>query len=296
MLDSYTSSMCLWPWGRMDYAHALIDIKVDREVNEDMVIVIPNVEDDGEVLHTVRWSMNGNLLDVRCVWYLGMMICYVQNGLLKCLRNNIQTMMLLMIRMQNVTSSANPFNACNTIEEGDELGSYMGSSNLGKEVVQDVASSAFGSQGNTPLVARINYLESQMIEGKLVLLDDEGKTLQPFKSTLSSSSNVVSKKVDDLVNEDIDSDVEEVYDKTATYMASTSFNVNKAFKNGRGWGKKSLYEQWKENHDEDPYNDDAVDDYSLTDAQMKLIHAFHINLMVKLDSIMSYICSISFLC
>nr|GEX34258.1 hypothetical protein [Tanacetum cinerariifolium] len=59
------------------------------------------------------------------------------------------------------------------------------------------------------LVLRINDLESQMIKGKLVLLDDEGKPIKPSKSTLPSSSNVVSKKVDDLFNEDDDSKVAE---------------------------------------------------------------------------------------
>ncbi|GKD30966.1 probable indole-3-pyruvate monooxygenase YUCCA10 [Tanacetum coccineum] len=54
MLDSYTSSMCLQSWGRTDYARALIDIKVDRELKEDMVIAISIVDDDEEVLHTVR--------------------------------------------------------------------------------------------------------------------------------------------------------------------------------------------------------------------------------------------------
>ncbi|GJV41464.1 ATPase, F1/V1/A1 complex, alpha/beta subunit [Tanacetum coccineum] len=40
--------------GRMDYARALIHIRADRELKEDMVIIIPNVKDDAEVLHTVR--------------------------------------------------------------------------------------------------------------------------------------------------------------------------------------------------------------------------------------------------
>nr|GEV81988.1 putative ribonuclease H-like domain-containing protein [Tanacetum cinerariifolium] len=48
MLDSYTSSMCLQSWGLMNYAQALIDLKADRELKEDMVIVIPNVEADRE--------------------------------------------------------------------------------------------------------------------------------------------------------------------------------------------------------------------------------------------------------
>ncbi|GKA11243.1 leucine-rich repeat protein [Tanacetum coccineum] len=40
--------------GRLDYACALIDIRVDREIRDQMIIAIPNVKDDGEVLHTVR--------------------------------------------------------------------------------------------------------------------------------------------------------------------------------------------------------------------------------------------------
>ncbi|GKF25213.1 hypothetical protein Tco_0081107 [Tanacetum coccineum] len=105
-----------------------------------------------------------------------------------------------------------------------------------------------------------------MIEGKLVLLDEDGKPLKPSKSTLPSYSNEVSTKVDDLVNEDNDSEVEEVYDETATYMAFTSFNVNKASKSGSGGGNKNLYEQWKECYSEDPYDVDDFDDPSLTDA------------------------------
>ncbi|GJR82723.1 hypothetical protein Tco_0153508 [Tanacetum coccineum] len=38
-------------WGRMDYARALIDIRVDWELKEDMVIAIPNVKDDREVIY-----------------------------------------------------------------------------------------------------------------------------------------------------------------------------------------------------------------------------------------------------
>ena len=32
----------------------LIDIRADAELKDEMVIAIPNVEDDREVLHTVR--------------------------------------------------------------------------------------------------------------------------------------------------------------------------------------------------------------------------------------------------
>ncbi|GJX56445.1 hypothetical protein Tco_0286342 [Tanacetum coccineum] len=74
---------------------------------------------------------------------------------------------------KKATSSNNPFDALTTIEEGDELGSNGGSSNSGKKVVQDVASSASSNPSNTPLVARINELESKKIEGKLIEVEEK---------------------------------------------------------------------------------------------------------------------------
>nr|GEW93197.1 GDSL esterase/lipase At5g42170-like [Tanacetum cinerariifolium] len=68
---------------------------------------------------------------------------------------------------RQVMSLTNPFDALNTIEEGDELGSNGGH-------------------------------------------QTQGKPLKPSKLTLPSSSNVVSKKVKDLVNEDNDSEVKEI--------------------------------------------------------------------------------------
>ncbi|GJU83901.1 zinc knuckle CX2CX4HX4C containing protein [Tanacetum coccineum] len=65
-LDSYTSFMCLQSWGHMDYACALIDIRVGRELKDEMVIAIPNMEDDGDVLHSrvVEKSVNdGSRMD-----------------------------------------------------------------------------------------------------------------------------------------------------------------------------------------------------------------------------------------
>ncbi|GJS82906.1 ATPase, F1/V1/A1 complex, alpha/beta subunit [Tanacetum coccineum] len=111
------------------------------------------------------------------------------------------------------------------------------------------------------------------LSGKKVIQDVVG-------SVSGSPSNTP--LVDDLVNEDNDNEVEEVYDETATYMASTSFNVNKASKSGSGERNKSLYEQWKKSHNEDPYEDDDFDDPGLTDAQVKFANAFDINLRGQL--------------
>nr|GEX85849.1 hypothetical protein [Tanacetum cinerariifolium] len=114
MLDSYTSSMCLQSWGRMDYARALIDVMADRELNKEMVIAIPNVKDDGEVFHSVRWTMNGNHLDVE------------------------------------LASGSMPTTS-GTQEEG---------------------------QCDIHIVDKINVLEKQILEHKLVLVDYDGKPLE----------------------------------------------------------------------------------------------------------------------
>ncbi|GJT48935.1 reverse transcriptase domain-containing protein [Tanacetum coccineum] len=197
MLDSYTCSMCLQSWRRMDYAHALIDIR-DRELMDDMIIVIPNMEDDEVVLHMVRFKPKKPISQA---------VSKRNNASSSGTKKNSEV-------PRNVTSSANPFDALNTIKEGDELGSN------GRRQVQ----------------------------------------------------------VDDMVNKNSDSEFVEVYDETASYKAYTSSNVNKASKSGRRGEMKSLYEQWKNNHTEDPYDDDDFDYPGLTDAQMKFAKAFGINL------------------
>ncbi|GJU26944.1 hypothetical protein Tco_1165565 [Tanacetum coccineum] len=110
-----------------------------------------------------------------------------------------------------------------------------------------------------------------MLDGKLVLVDDDGKPPKP--------------KVNDPINADSDSEVDEVFNETASFMASTSSKVNKSSKNGSGVGNKSLYKTWKETYNEDPYDDDYFVDCGLTDGQMKFANAFDISLRVPLFSI-----------
>ncbi|GKC22207.1 hypothetical protein Tco_1024357 [Tanacetum coccineum] len=78
-------------------------------------------------------------------------------------------------------------------------------------------------------------------------VDDEGKLLKPSNSMLPISSNVVSKKLDDVFNEDDDSDVEKVERKIKAC-------INK--------GRRKVY-------NESTTDDDDFDDPGLTNAQMK---------------------------
>nr|GEV91036.1 hypothetical protein [Tanacetum cinerariifolium] len=117
-----------------------------------------------------------------------------------------------------------------------------------------------------PLATRINGLERQMLDGKLVLVDDDGKPLKPHF---------------DPVNADSDSEVDMVFSETTSFMASMSSKVNKSSKSGSGTGNKSLYKTWKETCKE-PYDDDDFDDCCLIDAQIKFANTFDISLRGQL--------------
>lgn len=47
LLDSYTSTICLDLWGRISYARALIEINAESDIKESLVVVVPNLDDDG---------------------------------------------------------------------------------------------------------------------------------------------------------------------------------------------------------------------------------------------------------
>ncbi|GKF94127.1 hypothetical protein Tco_0283827, partial [Tanacetum coccineum] len=154
----------LLSWGRMDYARALIDIRAHRELKEDMIIAIPNMKDDKEVIHTVRVEYEWEppicgmcmVKPKKPIWK----VVYKKNSASSSgMKKNSEV-------FRKVMSSTNPFDALNMIKEGDESRSYR--------------------RLRRSLCYWINDLESQMIKEKLVLLDDEGKPLKPSKPTLPS--------------------------------------------------------------------------------------------------------------
>ncbi|GJQ99984.1 hypothetical protein Tco_0522969 [Tanacetum coccineum] len=65
---------------------------------------------------------------------------------------------------------------------------------------------AFGSPSTTLIAERIDKLERKMIDEKFMLVDDDGKQLSKVASTVNANS---------------DSEVEDVFNETAGFMAST---------------------------------------------------------------------------
>nr|GEU68283.1 hypothetical protein [Tanacetum cinerariifolium] len=83
-------------------------------------------------------------------------------------------------------SNSNPFDALNKVENVDDLGTNQENSKLAeKGANSDVVSSAHGTSSEAfcspsinPLTERINDLEREMLDMKLVCVDDDGKLLK----------------------------------------------------------------------------------------------------------------------
>lgn len=88
------------------------------------------------------------------------------------------------------------------------------------------------------MVVRINNLERQMLEGKLLLMDDHGKLLETKVTNEASSSKPSTSLRDQLVESD-EHEVELPDDETSRYMSSTG---------GRGFFQDDLnyYDGYKD--------------------------------------------------
>ncbi|GJZ17044.1 hypothetical protein Tco_0553167, partial [Tanacetum coccineum] len=75
---------------------------------------------------------------------------------------------------RQAVSNSNSFDALDMVKNDDELGTNGGILMLAEKGAES-SSDAFSSPNTTPLAARINDLERQMLDGKLVLMDDDGK-------------------------------------------------------------------------------------------------------------------------
>ncbi|GJS39582.1 hypothetical protein Tco_0564625 [Tanacetum coccineum] len=54
MLDSYTTSICMEPWGRSSFTRAMIDLRTDVELKDTLIVTMPKIYSDGYVFHSIR--------------------------------------------------------------------------------------------------------------------------------------------------------------------------------------------------------------------------------------------------
>ncbi|GKD51625.1 hypothetical protein Tco_1280601 [Tanacetum coccineum] len=124
-------------------------------------------------------------------------------------------------------SNSNPFDALNSLEINDELGTNGGRIKVGWEGDQLWCVSDHGSlhvaSSSISITPIAEKFRRQMLDGKLMLVDDADNPLPKVVSTVNSNS---------------DSEVEDVLNEIGRFMASTSLKSG----SDMVYGTKSLLE------------------------------------------------------
>ncbi|GJS73396.1 hypothetical protein Tco_0706237 [Tanacetum coccineum] len=235
----YTSDMCMHSWGRSSYARAMIELRADVEL-KDTIVKNPRQANRGVPV--------GPMVRFKPIKQVYKPVSNKNNA-----NTNGENKQDEVSRKE--VSKSNPFDALKLVENDDDFGTNgRNSKSSGKGDNYGVFLSDHGSYhvasssiSTTHIVERIDKIERQNIDGKLTLVDDDGKPLPKVVFT---------------VNADSDSEVEEVVDEHAIFMASTSL------KNGTdsGYGTNSLLKQWttiKWDDDYDPYDDDLYESHDI---------------------------------
>ncbi|GJW62334.1 hypothetical protein Tco_0111669 [Tanacetum coccineum] len=146
-------------------------------------------------------------------------------------------------------SSLNQFDLLNFVENDVDLGTNGETFNLASKKTNSSRSSfwiADSSSTNTTLIiVKIDKMERLIIDGKVTLVDDEGKPLT---------------RVDSLDDHDSKEEVASVDNDMENFIASKDV----------GYGTNSLSEQWKESYGNgdygyDPYDDDMYEGQDIPD-------------------------------
>ncbi|GJS69595.1 hypothetical protein Tco_0702436 [Tanacetum coccineum] len=198
MFDSYTSDMCIQSWGRSRFAREMIELRVDVELKDTIVVAMPKLIGEGFYMCTFVLSMSGNLSGV-----------HVVRPVSKKKNVNTSGNKKKDVESRKEVSNTYPFDVLNSVENDVDLGTNVGTSNLASKEANSSGSSFWNvgssSTSTTPIVDKIDKLEKLIIDGKVSLVDDEGKPL---------------KKVDYPGNHDSEDEVELVDNEMTSFLAS----------------------------------------------------------------------------
>ncbi|GJV26292.1 protein kinase, ATP binding site-containing protein [Tanacetum coccineum] len=184
MLDLYTKSTCLVSWGRSNYAIILIEINACNDFSDNMIMDVLNIDGSGYTKEIIR--IDYEWVPPCCV------TCLIYgHTLVDC-------------------SKATPKRVVNGMDKGkgqpsgammkDLLNNSFEALNVESLIIEEVATgnkaNISGAQkegkSSTPILERINVLGKQNKEGKPVLVDDDGITLEKvdYPNNLGSDDEV----------------------------------------------------------------------------------------------------------
>nr|GEW07195.1 hypothetical protein [Tanacetum cinerariifolium] len=232
MLDSYTCDMCMQSWGRSSYARAMIKLRADVELRDNSVAAMPKITREGYHTCNIRVEYEWKLPRFACCKVFGHTHkeCpkNIGTGEMKNLKKTSQTSKGFLVGQnivykptkqvyQPVSKKSTANISVNKMKNVDPLKENVDAS----------------SPSTTPVIEKIDKIGKLIIEGKVTLVDDDGKPLE---------------KVDSSYNYDSEDEV-----------ASVDNDMDKFLANKDGYGTQSLLEQWTESYKNGDYGYDPYD-------------------------------------
>ncbi|GKA62889.1 retrovirus-related pol polyprotein from transposon TNT 1-94 [Tanacetum coccineum] len=228
----------------------LIEVRADVELKDNIMVAMPKLV--GEGFYTCNVRVEYGWKSSRCAYCK--VFGHVQDECPKNIDSDVNNVNTSGNKKKNMeptieASNSNPFDVLNSIENGVYLGNNGGTSNMASKEANSSGSLFWnvksGSTSTTPIVEKINKMERLIIDGKVTLVDDEGKPLT---------------KVDSSGDHDSEDEVASVDNDMTNFLASKKVD----------YGTNSLLEQWKESYlngdyDFDPYDDDMYGGQDIPD-------------------------------
>ncbi|GJQ90653.1 hypothetical protein Tco_0001792 [Tanacetum coccineum] len=214
------------------YVRAMIELRADVELKDNIVAAMPKITGDDYYIFNIR---------VEYEWKPP-----------RCPVSKKPTANASVNKKQNVepakeVSKSNPFEVLTSVENDMELGANGGTSYLASQATNSSGSSFYNVDASstitTPIVEKIDKIEKLIIEGKITLVDDEGKPLEKVSSSCEYDS---------------EDGVASVDNEMANFLAKKD-----------GYGTQSLLEQWTESYENadngyGPYDDDMFEGVPVT--------------------------------
>ncbi|GJV35729.1 retrovirus-related pol polyprotein from transposon TNT 1-94 [Tanacetum coccineum] len=203
MLDSYTSDMCIQSWGRSSFARAMIEVQADVELKETIVVAMPKLFGEGFYTCTDRVEYEWKPLRCACCKVFGHIQkeCPKNPGLgeAKNLNKPSQTTRGVPVGPKVGFKRAKEYRPLSKKPTTNTSGNKKKGVEPTKEVSNSNRFDVLNSVDNDG-----ERLEKLIIDGKVTLVDDDGKPL---------------KKVDYPGDHDSEDEVETVDNDIARSMA-----------------------------------------------------------------------------
>nr|GEW51136.1 integrase, catalytic region, zinc finger, CCHC-type, peptidase aspartic, catalytic [Tanacetum cinerariifolium] len=227
MLDSYTSDMCIQSWGKLSYARAMIKLRVEVELKDNIVADMPKITREGYYTCNIRVEYDWK--PPRCV------CCKVFDHVIEECLKNIGVGARKNVKKTSQTPKGIPVGQKIGFKQTNKcfnlfLKSLLPTLAEKRRIMQ----SLLKSPSTTSIIEKINKIENLIIDGRVTLVDDEGKHLG---------------KVTYPCNYDSEDEVASVDNEMASFLAKMN-----------GYGTQSWLKQCKESYENDDYEYSSYDD------------------------------------